>query len=98
MTTILIARHGNTFDPGDNVVRVGCKTDLPLSQSGIFQAELIGQYVLRQRITLAAVYTSELKRTIETATIALESAEQNVPVYNLAIFNEIDYGPDEGKT
>lgn len=98
MNTIIIARHGNTFDPGDQVVRVGCKTDMPLSVSGIHQAELIGKYVKKNRIHLAAVFTSTLKRTIETATVALESAGQNVPITHLQLFNEVDYGPDEGKT
>lgn len=98
MSTIFLARHGNTFDPGDEVVRIGLKTDLPLSASGISQAEHLGRYIKLNRIHIAAVYTSTLKRTYETATTALEEAEVSAPIHQLDIFNEIDYGPDEAKT
>ncbi|MFZ4686424.1 MAG: histidine phosphatase family protein [Hyphomonadaceae bacterium] len=37
-TRIFIVRHGNTFDKGDVVTRVGGRTDLPLSTSGSAQA------------------------------------------------------------
>lgn len=98
MTRIFLARHGNTFDAGDTVVRVGLKTDMPLAESGISQAERIGGYIKKNRINIAAVYTSTLQRTYETATIALEEADIHAPLHKLDIFDEIDYGPDEGKT
>lgn len=98
MSKIFLARHGNTFDAGDTVVRVGLKTDMPLAESGISQAERIGQYIKQNRINISAVYTSTLQRTYETAAIALEEADLNAPLQKLDIFNEIDYGPDEGKT
>jgi len=98
MNQIIIARHGNTFDTGDKVVRVGCKTDLPLSSSGTHQAMHIGKFLKTNRIKVHAVFTSNLSRTIETANIALEEAGIDVPVEQREIFNEIDYGPDEGKT
>lgn len=98
MTTILIARHGNTFDKGDRVVRVGCKTDLPLSSSGKDQAVLLGKYLQEHNLKLAAVFTSTLKRTQETAQLMLERAGQSLKIDKLDIFNEIDYGIDEGKT
>ena len=98
MTTLLIARHGNTFDPGDTLVRVGLKTDLPLSLSGRIQAQKLGKYFLDNNTQLAAVYTSTLKRTIETATVALDNAKINCNIFQDHIFDEIDYGPDEAKT
>lgn len=98
MTTILIARHGNNFDPGDNVIRVGARTDLSLSTSGKLQAEYLGNYLKKNKIHPAAIYTSNLKRTKETATIALATAGINIIPQEKSIFNEIDYGPDEGKS
>lgn len=98
MTTILIARHGNTFDKGDRVIRIGCKTDLPLSSSGRSQAVLLGKYLEHRKLKLGAVFTSTLKRTIETAQLMLERANQSPKIYNSNIFDEIDYGVDEGKT
>ena len=41
---VYIVRHGNTFDKGDVVTRVGARTDLPLSSSGQTQAEQLAAY------------------------------------------------------
>jgi len=98
MTTILIARHGNTFGPGDTVVRVGRRTDIPLVESGKQQARNLGVYLKSLAIPPTAVFTSNLKRTIETANIALDIANIKIPIKSSAIFDEIDYGPDEAKT
>jgi len=98
MTTLLIARHGNTFDAGDKIIRVGKKTDLPLSISGKDQAKLLGEYLRKSHPDINAAYSSTLTRTYETAKIALEILGVKTPVIKNAIFDEIDYGPDEGKT
>lgn len=97
MLTLLIARHGNTFDKGDIIRRVGKSTDLPLSQSGQLQAEQLGLYLKLRFADIAAVYTSTLIRTIQTAELALKAMAHRCPVNNLACFDEVDYGPDEGK-
>lgn len=98
MTTLIIARHGNTFGPDDTPTRVGARTDLPLVESGIEQARAIGRYLSENRLIPDVVYTSNLKRTIETAEIAIKESGVTNPTYQLDIFNEIDYGPDENKT
>ncbi len=98
MTVMLIARHGNNFDPGQTAVRIGIRSNLPLSASGRQQAVNLGQYLKRYKIHPVAVFTSELIRTKETAAIALATAGINITPSERAIFNEIDYGPDEGKT
>lgn len=98
MTTILIARHGNTFDAGDVVVRVGLKSDLPLSASGKEQAHKLAEYLALNNINLSAIYTSTLIRTIATAQIIAQRINRNLSIQQQAIFNEIDYGVDEGKT
>lgn len=98
MTTLIIARHGNTFGKTDTPTRVGARTDLPLVESGRVQARAIGLWLKQHGIYPEAVYSSELTRTRETAEIALKEAGYKEPVYPLAIFNEIDYGPDENKT
>lgn len=43
--TLIIARHGNTFGPDDTPTRVGARTDLPLVESGIQQARLLGTHL-----------------------------------------------------
>ena len=97
MTTLIIARHGNTFDPGDEPRRVGLNTDLPLSESGRVQARALGEWLRQSTLYPQAVYCSQLKRTEETAKIALQQAGYKEPVFPLAMFNEIDYGPDENQ-
>lgn len=97
-TTLIIARHGNTFESGETPRRVGLKTDLPLVEKGRAQAQTIGEYLKTHNLRPDAVYSSTLKRTIETAEIALKTAGIREPVYPLRIFDEIDYGPDENKT
>lgn len=95
MTTLIIARHGNTFDKGETPRRVGARTDLPLSESGRVQALALGHWLKQSGLYPEAVYSSELQRTKETAQIALAEAGYKEPVFPLAIFNEVDYGPDE---
>jgi len=91
--TLLIARHGNTFDPGETVLRVGKRTDLPLSQSGREQAILLGAFLKERYPVLDTIFVSSLKRTQETAAIAYP----NVPYEVNSMFDEIDYGEDDGK-
>ena len=97
MTTLIIARHGNTFDPGDTPTRVGARTDLKLVEKGIEQARAIGRYLKDNRLIPDTVYSSALQRTYDTAKIAVKESGVTNPVFQLNIFNEIDYGPDENK-
>ncbi|MEN8236520.1 MAG: histidine phosphatase family protein [Pseudomonadota bacterium] len=97
VTRLLIARHGNTFDPSDTVLRVGLRTDLPLSRSGRKQAEALGQFFQDAGEDIHKVYTSELCRTFETANIALNNLGFKVPIVQDPMFNEVDYGVDDGQ-
>ena len=97
MTQLIIARHGNTFNPEDTPTRVGARTDLPLVEGGRRQAINIGLWLKDQKIVPDVIYSSSLRRTIETAEIAIAQTPWPHPVYPLDIFNEIDYGPDENK-
>lgn len=97
-TKLIIVRHGNTFDKGQVPVRVGLRTDMSLSASGREQAVVLGKYMKLSGIDPEAVFSSELRRTYETADIALKEVGIDRRVERLAIFNEVDYGVDEGKT
>ncbi|MEL6861376.1 MAG: histidine phosphatase family protein [Pseudomonadota bacterium] len=98
MTDIYIIRHGNTFDKGDVVTRVGARTDLPLSVSGQAQAEALARHFA----SLAPqgfqhVFCSPLLRTRQTAETILESYEDAPDIRTLEFLREIDYGPDENQ-
>ena len=92
---LIIVRHGNTFDTGDVVTRVGGRTDLPLSTSGRAQVEALGRHFAAT--TFATARSGPLKRTRETAS-AILAAHANPPDLITDLFlREIDYGPDENR-
>lgn len=94
-TRLIVLRHGNTFDKGDVVTRVGGRTDLPLSVSGRVQAEALGRYFAAS--PFATARTGPLKRTRETA-LAILAAQPSPPELTTDLFlREIDYGPDENR-
>ena len=88
---VYIVRHGNTFDKGETLLRVGGKTDLPLSISGRAQAKALAAHFAD--VSFQQAYSSDLNRTRQTA-----EAIQDGQTFELAHFlTEIDYGPDEGQ-
>ena len=89
MKRVIVVRHGNTFDPGDIIRRVGRGTDLPLSSSGQTQAQALAKQF--KSWTFDAVISSPLLRTRQTAE-AISS-----PLQFDDRLLEIDYGPDEGQ-
>lgn len=92
---LFIVRHGNTFDPGDTVKRVGARTDLPLSSSGQAQAQALARHFAG--MSFARALTSPLTRTRQTAETIL-AAQVAPPALTEADFlREIDYGPDENQ-
>ena len=94
---IYIVRHGNTFDKGDTVTRVGARTDLDLSVSGQAQADALGTYFRDKGIVFSRTIAGPLKRTRQTAD-TIRAAQANPPALEIADFlREIDYGPDENQ-
>jgi len=98
MTDIYIVRHGNTFDRGETVTRVGARTDLPLSQSGRAQAAALAEH-FQDLIPngFDMVFSSPLLRTRQTAEAILKSYETAPEIRTLEFLREIDYGPDENR-
>ena len=98
MTDIYIVRHGNTFDKGDTVTRVGARTDLPLSSSGQAQADQLAAH-FRDRVPdgFGAAFCSELQRTRQTAETILGAFSQRPDLRVLKFLREVDYGPDENQ-
>ena len=95
--TLYIVRHGNTFDKGDTVTRVGGRTDLPLSVSGLKQAAALADHFEKQGVSFATASTSPLKRTRVTAETILASQSAAPDLKTRLFLREIDYGPDENK-
>lgn len=98
MTNVFIVRHGNTFDKGDVVTRVGARTDLPLSTSGQAQATALAEHfksVAPQGFSKA--YCSPLIRTRQTAQAILDQSFAPPTLETLEFLREVDYGPDENQ-
>lgn len=89
--TIYLLRHGEIRqEPGGR--RYIGQTDLPLSLSGIRQAER--WQVFFDTIDLAAVYCSDLQRSEQTAQVIVRGHDMEVAP--LAALREIDLGAWEG--
>jgi len=89
---LILARHGNTFAPGDKVVWAGATNDLPLVSEGIAQAERCARALKQLGITPAATFCSALQRTRTYAeTVLKELGLTSAPTIDDRLV-EIDYG------
>jgi probable phosphoglycerate mutase len=93
---LFIVRHGNTFDAGEVVRRVGGRTDLALSASGRAQAEALGLHLAALARFVSAA-CSPLRRTRATAEAILAAQSPAPELASLLFLREIDYGPDENR-
>ncbi|MCF0233786.1 MAG: histidine phosphatase family protein, partial [Thermoguttaceae bacterium] len=62
--TLIVARHGNTFNKGDVILRVGARTDLPLTATGVEQAKKIGAILAARGLVPTEIYAAPLLRTL----------------------------------
>lgn len=94
----VIVRHGNTFDTGEQPRRIGARTDLPLTEQGMVQADTLGRHFAGLGWEFSRAIVSPLARTRQTAD-AILAMQENPPNPQPAEFlREIDHGPDENKT
>ncbi|MDO5387541.1 MAG: histidine phosphatase family protein, partial [Pseudomonadota bacterium] len=77
-TRIIIARHGNTFTKEQTPTRVGCRTDLPLVESE--RGMNVGRYLKDRNLIPAKAFAAPLKRTVETAKLAIEAMGCTIPL------------------
>ena len=92
MTTLLLARHGETDWNRDS--RFQGQADPPLNDRGRQQARALARRLAETRIS--AIYTSPLARASETAEIVAHAL--GVPVALVAELREIDVGSWSGLT
>lgn len=97
MIKLYLIRHGNTFSKGESAYQIGSQTDLPLSPSGVLQAEALGKYFLKQGLEPDRLITGNLIRHKETASGFLkELGQSNLEVETNSALNELDFGSWEG--
>jgi broad specificity phosphatase PhoE len=90
MTRFILVRHGQTEWNRDE--RFRGRVDLPLNETGVRQAEAAGSSLKGRPVS--AVYSSPLRRALETATIIAK--EFNLPVSPLDGLIDIDFGNWQG--
>ncbi|KKQ32563.1 MAG: Phosphoglycerate mutase [candidate division TM6 bacterium GW2011_GWF2_37_49] len=95
---IILARHGNTFNPGDKVCRVGKRNDLPLTTQGIAQAEIFADALINKSLTPCAIYCSPLQRTQKFAQTIINKMNLDIVPQVQESLNELDYGNWSGLT
>lgn len=93
MTRLVIARHGNTFEAGEPPRRIGARTDLPLTATGIAQAEALGRHFAANGVRFDRVLSGDLRRTRQTAAAIVDAAA--LPIETAPFLTEIEHGPDE---
>nr|HID13366.1 histidine phosphatase family protein [Anaerolineae bacterium] len=91
MTRIVLVRHGQTA--WNREVRFRGRTDLELDEIGLRQAEATGRY-LAARWPVAAVYSSPLRRAMQTAEAIARA--QGLSAYPLEGLLDIDFGEWQG--
>lgn len=92
---LIIVRHGNTFETGEPLRRIGARTDMPLTKSGHTQADSLAHRFARERFRFDRILTGALARTRATAD-AVAACQTPLIIPEIAQFLlEIDHGPDE---
>jgi len=95
---IILARHGNTFNQGDRVYRVGKRNDLSLTAKGMAQAETFADALIAKKITPCAIYCSPLQRTQQFAQEIIKKMNLGIEFQIDERLNELDYGSWSGLT
>jgi len=86
MVKLILARHGETLWNVEKIYRG--RSDVVLDEVGIKQAELLGKYLTNYG--LAAIYSSPLKRALDTANIIARYQKIGVQITEGLI--DFDYG------
>ena len=97
MSKLVLLRHGQSQWNLEN--RFTGWKDIKLSEKGILEAKESGRLIKEKNIPIDIVYSSELKRAIDTAIIAMKEANYDhlfnngelIIIKNIAV-NERDYG------
>ena len=97
MNKLVLLRHGQSQWNLEN--RFTGWKDIELSENGILEAKESGRLIKEKKIPIDIVYSSELKRSIDTAIIAMKEANYDhlfnngelIIIKNIAV-NERDYG------
>ena len=95
---LILARHGNTFGPGDTPVWVGAREDLPLTEQGEAQSRAFGAALREAGLVPARIVAGPLRRTRRGAALAAQTSGFTGEVEIDDRLKEIDYGSWGGRS
>lgn len=93
---IILVRHGESIANTQGIYQ-GLTYDTDLSELGIKQSESLARQLAQAYPVFDAVYSSQLKRTLQTAEIVAQGLLLKAPVTDSRL-QEINHGDWEGKT
>jgi 2,3-bisphosphoglycerate-dependent phosphoglycerate mutase len=94
--TLILLRHGNSVWNQQNLFTGW--VDVRLSEQGVAEAKRAGELLAESGLAPHVLYTSVLTRAIQTANIALDTADRLwIPVKRSWRLNERHYGALQGK-
>lgn len=94
VTRICVVRHGETT--WNQARRLQGHFDIPLNPKGLEQAHAVGRYLANEHPEVTRIYSSDLKRAWETASVIGQSVL--VTPQSCPAFRERAYGEFEGMT
>ena len=77
---VVLCRHGNTFNPGEKVVMVGAREDLPLTEMGRQQARRVSVAILGSGARVTQIIAGPLLRTSDYASIVAQGIGYQGPI------------------
>ncbi len=96
-TKLIVARHGNTFNKGDVILRVGSRTNLPLTEEGHEQGRRLGAKLREMKLYPTRFYSAPLRRAVETSLEIASQFDLGAPPQIADFLTELDYGEDDGR-
>lgn len=94
MTELYLIRHGQTVYNVEE--RVQGTANSPLTATGRADAQALGRGLMQAGVVFDAAYASDLGRAQDTAQLALDAADQYLPLHAEAGLREEHYGRFEG--
>jgi broad specificity phosphatase PhoE len=96
MAKLIVLRHSKAV-ANEQGILMGAKLDSSLSENGVALARQRGKELLEEGFMPDIVYTSALKRAIQTAQIFLEELKSPAEIVQMEELNERDFGKYDGK-